>query len=88
MSGVDPRELMGENAHRTSNGLLGDSEERALFNMFAWYLEPEVSWTGLEPLFRAYTHEPLFLFLSLSAIAPIHAWQILPASKIPIPGGR
>lgn len=42
LSGIDPRELVGESAHRLANGLLGDADERSLFNMFAWYLEPEV----------------------------------------------
>jgi hypothetical protein len=43
LSGIDPRELVGERARNARNGLLGGSDERSLFNMLAWYLEPEVS---------------------------------------------
>lgn len=43
LSGIDPREVAGDNAYKLSNGLLGDKDEKSLFNMLAWYLEPEVS---------------------------------------------
>ncbi|KAF8322101.1 hypothetical protein DL93DRAFT_2071867 [Clavulina sp. PMI_390] len=46
LSGIDPRELLRENAHRTANALLGDKEEQMLFNLFAWYLEPELDFNA------------------------------------------
>jgi hypothetical protein len=42
LSGVDPREITGESANRLPNGLYGDEDDQSSFNMFAWYLEPEV----------------------------------------------
>lgn len=42
LTGIDPKEFTGDNAYRLSNGLLGDKDEKSLFNMLAWYLEPEV----------------------------------------------
>lgn len=69
LSGINPQELLGENAHRAANGLLGDANEHALFNMLAWYLEPEVSKRPLFKDFRAgYTEDRETNFISSISI--------------------
>jgi len=50
---------VGERAHKARNGLLGDSDERALFSMLAWYLEPELD-VNSSPIPHHYIFRRLF----------------------------